>query len=134
MPMTENELADLDKLLRRMEKNAKAWIWARWMVIVLGLLILGFGAWLLIRMPDVWRAGMPKDFGTHVDAFELLWARHSAIYICLSLAAGLVQVALGGIILTSSLGRWRKGRNDRLLVKMARAWLESQQAVPPSAP
>ncbi len=134
MPMTHDERADLDKLLRRMEKKAKAWTFARWMVIVLGLCFLGSGAWLLLKLPHAWVAGIPKDFSAPVGAFELLWARHSAIYICLSLAAGLVQVVLGGITLTSSLCRWRKGRNDRLLVKMARAWLESQQPVPPSAP
>ena len=134
MPMTENELADLDKLLLRMEKKAKAWTYARWMVIVLGLLILGCGAWLLLKLPDAWVAGLPKDVIAPVGGFELLWARHSAIYICLLLGSGLVQVVLGGIALTSSLCRWRKGQNDRLLVKMARAWLESQSPVLPDTP
>ncbi len=135
MPMTENELADLDTLLLRLEKKAKAWTWGRWMIVVMGLLLLGLAAWALtMQVPHAWRAGMQKDVGTHVGAFELLWARNSAVYICLSLGAVVFYGALGGILLTSSLCRWRKGRNDLLLVKMARAWLESQQADPPSAP
>jgi len=134
MPMTKDELADLDKLLRRMEKKAKAWTWARWIPVVLGLLILGCGAWLLLKLPHAWVAGISKDSSKPVDASDLMFARLSTIYVCLLLAAGLVQVVLGGIMLTSSLCRWRKGHHDLLLVKMARAWLESQQPVPPSAP
>ena len=41
---------------------------------------------------------------------------------------------LGAFTLTNCLIRWRKGHHDLLLVKMARAWVESQHAVPPSAP
>jgi len=126
MPMTENELGELDKLLRRMEKNAKAWTYTRWLSVVLGLLFLGLGAeWLLMKLPDAQRALMPRDFSAPVDAFDLLSTINSAIDICMLWALGLFQVAIGVNLLTSILCRWRKGHHDLLLAKMARTWLES---------
>ncbi len=132
--MTENELTDLDKLLLRREKIAKAWTFARWMNVVLGLLVLGCGVWLLMKAPDAWRAEVTRDVSTPVDAFDLMSTRNSTIYCCLLWVVGIFHGTLGGILVASSLCHWRKGHHDLLLVKMARAWVESQQAVPPSAP
>jgi hypothetical protein len=131
--MKQDELVGLDKLLLRMEKNAKAWTYTRWLSVVFGLLFLVGGAWLLMKLPDAQRAGIPKDFSAPVDAFGLMVARQSAIDFCMLWALGLFQVAFGVNLLTSILCRWRKGHHDRLLVKMARAWLESQKPIPPSA-
>ena len=134
MPMTENDLADLDKLFRRMEKNAKAWTVGRWIEVVFGLLFLGGGAWLLVEQPVFLPALLPRDFSKPVDTLSLMLAQGSAISYCLVWAACMIQLYFGSTLLISSLARWNKGRNDRLLVKMGRAWLESQQPVPPSAP
>ena len=134
MPMTENELADLDKLLRRMEKNAKAWTYTRWLVVVLGLIFLGGVAWLMVKQPAFFPTLMPKDSNSPVTAFDGWSARDTAMVCCVVWTAWVFQLSLGGIMLTSSLCHWRKGQNDRLLVKMAQAWLESQSPVLPDTP
>jgi len=132
--MTEDELGELDKLLLRMDKKAKAWTWARWLPVVLGLIFLGGGAWLMVKQPAFFPTLMPKDSNSPVTAFDGWSASNTAIACCVVWTAWVFQLSLGGIMLTSSLCHWRKGHHDLLLVKMARAWLESQQSVPPSAP
>jgi len=134
MPMTEDELAELDKLLLRLDKNAKALKYTRWLEVVMGLVFLGFGAWSLMKLPDDYMAGIPKDFSAPVDAFAICSARISAIDFCTVLVTGLFYWAIGVFLLVGILCRWRKGHNDRLLVKMARAWLELQKPAPRDAP
>ncbi len=135
MPMTENELADLDKLLLRLEKKAKGWTWGRWMNVVLSFLLLGVAAWILtMQVPDAWRAMTSRDFIAPINASDLWRARGSTMYLCLGYGLAAFFGLCGGIAMTHTLCHWRKGHHDLLLVKMARAWLESQQAVPPSAP
>ena len=45
MLLTHKELADIDKLLGRMEKNARVWRFARWILIAAALFSLGMAVW-----------------------------------------------------------------------------------------
>jgi len=128
MPLTRDELADLERMFVRMEKGARAWAIARWFALALGVVWLALGAWFFVLLHKAWRVWMSEGPSAYVDAHELWAMCRAAVHICPLWLFGVLLSILGGWMTISSLARWRKGRQDALLIKMARSWMESQTA------
>ena len=134
MPMTENELADLERYLQRVEKIAKTWRYNRWIAVGAAFFTLAMAAWVMMLHARAYKDFVLRDFGKVPDAVEFRLTMQAAMAINSLYVFAFAFGLLGAVGLASSLCRWNKERNDLLLVKMSRAWVESQQAVPPSAP
>ena len=130
MPLTHDEMTDLDKMLARMEKNAKAWVFMRWLCLACGVGLLGMGAWLWQQQTKAWSGLTPDDNGP-VDALDLMLANILLMHCFVCYVLALTHAGLGGCVVAGTLARWRKGKRDRLLVKMARSWMESQRPALP---
>lgn len=133
MPLTNEELAEVDKLLGRMEKNAKKWRVQRWISMVIALLILGMGCWTIMLAMTVLPKNPDDPFKTvtHLDlANDRMWLS----IFCSGLVNGMIVTltGVGGLIYT--LGNWNKGKKDRLLAKLARSYVESLRSGNESCP
>jgi len=91
-------------------------------------------AWVMMLHARAYKDCVLRDFGKVPDAIDFRLTMQSAIAINSLYVTAFALGLLGAVGLASSLIRWNKGHHGLLLVKMARGWLESQQAVPPSAP
>ncbi len=131
MPMTPDELVRLDKLLCRLDRNARAWSVTRWIITVFGLVFVGLGMWHFMMLPKGWHDLIPQVDGI-VDTYSLMSANEAVLNYCLLWAMSVINAVLGGFLMASALCRWRKGHQDGLLLKMARSWLESQVPAVPS--
>ena len=123
MPMTQDELVDLDKLLCRMMKEARGWRFMRWFGLVMGIFLIGL---TVLQLSTLWNFVEIKDANEPVNASDLILVKA----LCLCAPAAIFTMATGMGVVIYSLTRWRKGRRDVLLIRMAQSWLESQQSAP----
>jgi hypothetical protein len=127
MSLTHDEMTAIDNILTRTEKNARAWRFTRWLAVGGGLLLVGQGIWLFIAAMEHFRSAMGGETGSEANVLDgMLFSQ--------GYTNAFVLFCGGALLAASAWAHWRKGERDCLLVKMARIWLESQQAVPSSDP
>ena len=127
MTLTGEELADIDKLLARMEKNARAWRFCRWFLIGAGLLLVGMALWVLTLAESCWKTPILTEPGHNVTGADLLFERLTAMGFCVLYVIAIFQGFFGVCVVLSILLRWNKGRRDALLIKLARSYIEAQR-------
>ena len=127
MHLTNEELADAEKLLARMEKNARAWRWARFVLLGMGIILLSVVVWEFVFWQTVLNTAIPIEPGNAVTAADLLRERHTVTNICMHFAVAIFHAVLVACLLSIALGHWNKGKRDSLLVKLARSYVDGQR-------
>jgi hypothetical protein len=142
MPFTQEEMARAGKLLDRLEKNAKSWRKARWLVLGAGIVTLGVAIWGLVMVQGM----IQEDWGrivAHAPSTqpqnlvmraeletEMLGLRFDTLVqqiFWLDFVGFMAMGALGAGSICVAIGNWNKNTRDRLFVGMARAYLEQQK-------
>ena len=82
MPLTNEELAAIDKLLGRIEKNARAWRFTRWLFLGFGLLSAGLAFWLFWVWGTGWMAAIPSEPSNNVTSVNVLVERCLVMGLC----------------------------------------------------
>jgi hypothetical protein len=135
MPFTKEELAQAEKLLARMEKDARSWAWARWLLIANGVVFLGASAWFnstieqinTAQFENLSRLAATTRPGFTVLPIDLMQVQTvSVMYTML-----LILTLLASASIVAGVIGWRKGRRDLLWVKIARSYLQQSQAENP---
>ena len=123
MPLTHDELADIDKLLGRMEKKARSWRIFRWVFLGAGLLFAGQAVWIFTLL----KTTISPEFSNTVSNFDLLLEQSRAKGFCIGYVLAIFLTGLSSWILVTALANWNKGRKDGLLIKLARSYVDEQQ-------
>ena len=121
MPLTNEELAEADKQLTRMEKKAKTWRIERWVNLLGGLGFAGTAIFLFHYVWTGWNSefpGVPTGKISGIDSV-FLWMLNIMAIIHVSLAVRFVGYAVNN---------WNKGKRDYLLARLARSYVESQRS------
>jgi hypothetical protein len=126
MPLAKEELAEVDKLLGQMEKNARAWRFTRWLLIGCGLLTIGLAVWLFMLGVSILKSAIPVEPSSSVSSVDLLMP----MMFCQAYTLGIILGCFGVSVLCSSLVNWNKGRKDGLLIKLVRSYVEGQRPNP----
>ena len=136
MPMTPEDLANLEKLLRRRERRAKDWLLSRWIIASFGLLLIGISLWFFIQTPEAWRTLIPiaDDCDFAIDALIVMPSSMAAVHFCILWSMAVLHGVPGVMFFSVAMCRWRRGNEERLLIKTARSWLETQAAQTPEEP
>jgi hypothetical protein len=116
MPLSEKEVTDIERLLARIGRNAKAWKFTRWIGIVFGPVMIALAIWLFsITQNDI------------ADGVEKNIARIQAEMSYKLYLLAFVNVFIGIQLTGFSLFNWGKWKKDALLVRLAQACLETNK-------
>jgi len=124
MPLTTDDLADIEKMLGRIEKNAEPWQFTRWVLLLFGILFVGLACWSFTIAQTFWTQEIPKE---HVTGTDLYWERNNTMMFCACYMNSILSGVLGFSALCCSIPNWSKGKRDGLLVKLARSYVEEQR-------
>ncbi|MCD4823040.1 MAG: hypothetical protein K8S55_00395 [Phycisphaerae bacterium] len=111
MSLTHDELTDIDKLLGRMEKKARSWRIFRWILLGAGLLFAGQAVWMF----NLLKTAISPEFSTRS--------------FCIGYVLAIFLTGLGSWLLTVTLIAWNKGRNEGLLIKLAKSYVDEQRPI-----
>lgn len=130
MPLTSQELADVEKHLHRLEKAAKAWRITRWVVLFAGLAVVGMGIRFFVAVL-AFSKSLPADASAPVTRGDLSIERTLVLSYSLGHAAALFMAFLGASLLVWCLLNWRKGRERIGLIRLARSAVEAERSKVP---
>ena len=146
MSLTNEELAELEKLLTQRRRAAWDWKFGRWVIVVGGLFFLLTAAYMSVwQWPRTFQAWeelgrIPWSHPVHRVDLEILelrgdlqTAKWEVLTLCKMQFYVLSSAMIGSFLLASGLAHWRKDKRDVLLIKMAQTYLEEQRAKLPGA-
>ncbi|MBI5725204.1 MAG: hypothetical protein HZA50_14690 [Planctomycetes bacterium] len=150
MALTGKELADVDKLLGRMEKNTRKWKFNFCIRLFFGMAFGALSAWLgfesykfdkdailsgmenppSITVPSSMPASNPKSTVIHLDTFNRITIQSKIVYMRLAAHAHTLMMIcslMAGFLIGASIHLLIKEKRDLLLIKLARSYLETQR-------
>jgi hypothetical protein len=130
MALTTKDLADLNAFLRRTNSNAKVEQWMRWFQLAVGLGMIGLGVWCFLLVE---REASLTFSHTPITAVGLATDVIMTRSITMFYTNAVLIMSFGAWCLGVTLARWNRPKNQRLLVKLARTYLDEQQS-PPDGP
>ncbi len=121
--LSEKEIKIAIKNIKRYEKNAKSWIWGRWMFLLFSLIFIGMSLFLLVKAQKIERMNtseyllqdgeiMLDKLSPYIDTRILLANTTSALYLKTFFCA-----FMGGTLIGITLGFWRKDEHNMLIAK-----------------
>lgn len=126
MPLTREEMADIDRMLSRMDRKARRC--RSWGPVLGGVVSLGSAAYMFRMAANAYSWMVPEP---PIDPLDVLVVVYGGMGAVVAYFFGLGTLLVGIWMLMSLPDLWEKGHRDRLLVRMARCWLETQEPASP---
>lgn len=148
--LTQSEVELAEKLIGRLEKWARVWVWKRWVMLILGIVVAGVALGSAVYLhalsrklyfselypPYVLTDERPDTDVAHLVDVELL-----AIHMRTRIVAGdtitmgyiwmLVMWGTGIFLVVMALAKWRQHLHLGLIAKLLRAKLETERSALP---
>ncbi len=131
MPLTREEMADIDRMLSRMDRKARDRQWERWIGVLNIPLSFAFAAWSFWLAAKAWGLILPPDSDPQVSPLDLVFAVTGGMGVVATSILGFGGLLSGVTTLGTLPDWWNRGRREHLLVRMARCWLETQEPASP---
>jgi hypothetical protein len=133
MELTDDDLAEAEKLLAKVERNARAEEYCRWLYLITGVTFLWAGVWLYGNTAELAKDvdyAPPTTTGSanQVTQAELVMARRLDREYLLDIVLSWVALWGGMSMLGLFLSRWGNPKKHILLAKLARCHLQSLRA------
>ena len=123
MPLTNEEVAQIEKLLAQMEKNARATRRLRWFFVGLGVAMIGGGMWVINLFVHVMTEPFVSSLPTTPQ--ELEHQRMLTVILTLVIVPAMIMFWHAGSIIVH--GFTAPSKSDLLLIKLAKGYMESQR-------
>ena len=122
--LTEAEVKVAQRYIAAVRRKARLWVYMRWVIVAVGLLVVGVSAWAFVNMVRAEETG--KAISAKVDgelSSELVWryahARVELLRIEMKMAAYGVMFGAGGMLLVIiALLTWNQHRRLAVLAKV----------------
>ena len=134
MPMTDEELAAADKLLAERQKNLSGGRKARWLLLMCGTLVIAVAILKIQVLPPSFPDDLGVDTTTQpraITSLDLELERYRTASMLKSFVATflaylslVISIAMGVYFGVMAMANWNKARNDGLLIKLARSYIE----------
>ena len=151
--LTQSEIELAGKLVGRLEKSSRLWVWKRWVMLIGGIVSVSVALGCVVYLygsarkfysaesylPDVLTDERPDTDVAHLVDVKLLAMQthtrtivgHTITIYCVSM---FVSWGIGCLLVVVGLTKWRQHLHLGLIAKLLRAQLESERgASPPGA-
>jgi len=129
MQLTSEELDGIERLLARREKVARYWRHGRWIALAGGLWLIGMAVYLYTIAMKSWWLAIPADTESARYGVTSLHVSCAMSYAS-TFTAAVLQFTMGAFLVASGLAHWNRGRDNLLLIKLARCFVDSQRHRP----